>query len=189
MAWLTREELEALGLKRLGKDVKVSDKASLLNPEQLSIGDRSRIDDFCVISGKVTIEHNVHITVFCNLAGGEPGITVGAFSGIAYGSHIFAQSDDYSGQELIGPTFPEKYRTNTVKEPVVLEKFCNLGAHALVGPGVTLAEGTVVGMKSLITRSTKPWTIYFGIPAKPLKSRQQDMVALAEQYMRELDES
>ena len=37
MAWLTREELEALGLKHLGKDVKVSDKASLLNPEQLSI--------------------------------------------------------------------------------------------------------------------------------------------------------
>ncbi|MCP3694080.1 MAG: acyltransferase, partial [Planctomycetaceae bacterium] len=42
---------------------------------------------------------------------------------------------------------------------------------------------------SLITRSTKPWTIYFGIPAKPLKPRQQDMVGLAEQYMRELDES
>ncbi len=189
MAWLTEEQLEALGLKHLGQDVKISDKASLLNPDQLSIGDRSRIDDFCVLSGNVTIEHNVHVTVFCNLAGGEPGITIGAFCGIAYGSHIFAQSDDYSGQELVGPTVPEKYRTSTVKEPVILEKFCNLGAHALVTPGVTLAEGTVVGMKSLITRSTKPWTIYFGIPAKPLKPRHQDMVALAEQYMRELDES
>lgn len=188
MAWLTQEQLESLGLKYLGKDVKISDKASLLNPDQISIGDRSRIDDFCVLSGKVTIEHNVHITVFCNLAGGEPGILVGAFSGIAYGSHIFAQNDDYTGLELVGPTFPEKYRTNTVKEPVILEKFCNLGAHALVTPGVTLAEGTVVGVKSWVKRSTKPWTIYFGVPAKPLKSRHQKMVALAKEYMRELSE-
>ena len=188
MAWLTQEQLESLGLKHLGNDVKISDKASLINPELISIGDRSRIDDFCVLSGNVTIEHNVHVTVFCNLAGGEPGISIGAFSGIAYGSHIFAQSDDYTGLELVGPTFPEKYRSNTVKKPVVLEKFCNLGAHALVSPGVTLAEGTVVGIKSWISKSTKPWTIYFGIPAKELKPRLKNMVELAEQYMQEITE-
>ena len=118
MAWLRQEQLEALGLKHLGQDVKISDKASLLNPDQISIGDRSRIDDFCVLSGNITIEHNVHITVFCNLAGGEPGITIGAYCGIAYGSHIFAQSDDYSGQELFGPTSRlQRMRNSPFKSP------------------------------------------------------------------------
>ena len=186
MAWLTQEQLEALNLKSLGKDVKISDKASILNPEQVSIGDRSRIDDFCVLSGKVTLAHNVHITVFCNLSGGEPGISIDAFSGLAYGSHIFTQNDDYSGETLLGPTVPIEYRPKTTKNPVVLEKFCNVGAHALIVPGVTLREGTVIGMKSLVIRSTKPWKVYFGIPAKPLKDRSDKMKLEAERYMNAL---
>jgi len=189
MAWLTEEELNALGLKHCGQDVKISDKASLLNPDQLSIGDRSRIDDFCVVSGNVTLAHNVHIAVFSNLSGGEPGISIDAFSGLAYGSHIYTHNDDYSGETLLGPTVPIKYRPNTIKEPVVLERFCNVGAHAIITPGITLREGTVIGIKSLVLKSTKPWNVYFGIPAKLLKPRLQNMAKLAEQYMRELDES
>lgn len=183
MAWLTQEQLKSLNLKHLGKDVKISDKVSILNPDQLSIGDRSRIDDFCVISGNVSLSNNVHITVFCNLSGGEPGISIDSFSGLAYGSHIFTQNDDYSGETLLGPTVPIEFRPKTQKSPVVLEKFCNIGAHALITPGVTLREGTVVGMKSLILRSTKPWTMYFGIPAKPWKGRSDRMKLEAERYM------
>ena len=55
MAYLSREHLENIGFKSLGKNVKVSDKASIYNPELIDIGDNSRIDDFCVLSGKVVI--------------------------------------------------------------------------------------------------------------------------------------
>lgn len=183
MAWMTQKQLESLGLKHLGEEVKISDKVSITNPEQVSIGDRSRVDDFCVLSGKITLAHNVHITVFCNLAGGEPGISIDAFSGLAYGSHIFTQNDDYSGETLLGPTVPIEYRPKTAKKAVVLEKFCNVGAHALIVPGITLREGTVIGMKSLVIRSTKPWKIYFGIPARPLKDRSDRMKSEAARYM------
>ena len=38
MAYLTRQQLEAMGFKHLGKNVKVSDKASIYNANQISIG-------------------------------------------------------------------------------------------------------------------------------------------------------
>ena len=41
-------------------------------------------------------------------------------------------------------------------------------------PGVTLAEGTIVGANSLVTKDTEPWTIYAGSPAKPIGKRDKN---------------
>lgn len=62
MAYLTRTELENLGFKHLGQNVKISDRAAIYNPESISIGDNSRIDDFCIISGTIVIGNFCHIT-------------------------------------------------------------------------------------------------------------------------------
>jgi galactoside O-acetyltransferase len=79
MAFYQREALEKMGFKHLGENVKISDKASIYNHDLISVGDNSRIDDFCVLSGNITIGRNVHIAVFCNMAGGELGITMEDF--------------------------------------------------------------------------------------------------------------
>ena len=55
LAFLTEEQLEQIGFKSFGTNVRISDKAAIYNPEQVEIGNNSRIDDFCVISGKVSI--------------------------------------------------------------------------------------------------------------------------------------
>lgn len=85
MAYYTDEELKNFGFKFVGKNVKISDKASIYNFDQISIGDNSRIDDFCVISGKVKIGRNVHITPMCLIAGGEKGVICDDFVTLAYG--------------------------------------------------------------------------------------------------------
>lgn len=165
MAYLSREQLMEMGFKFLGRDVQISAKASIYNADLIEIGDYSRIDDFCVLSGKISMGRNVHIAVFCNLAGGSEGITIEDFAGIAYGSHIFSQSDDYSGQALTGPTIPEKFKKET-KKAIRIGKHCIVGTGSLIFPGVILGEGTSVGALSLITKSTEEWSIYFGVPAK-----------------------
>ena len=43
-------------------------------------------------------------------------------------------------------------------------------------PGVTLAEGSILGANSLLTKDTEPWTIYVGSPAKPIKIRRRDII-------------
>lgn len=126
MPYLSRIELNALGFRKLGKNVRVSDKASLHSTAKITLGDNSRIDDFCVISGNVTIGCNVHIAVFCNIAGGEPGIVLDDFSGLAYGCHVFAQSDDYSGSSLTNPTIPDKFKNET-------KAAIDIGRHSIVG--------------------------------------------------------
>jgi len=61
-----------------------------------------------------------------------------------------------------------------ISEPIIFEDFATLGVNCTVLPGVTLAEGTIVGANSLITSDTEPWTIYGGSPAKPLGKRDKN---------------
>jgi galactoside O-acetyltransferase len=185
IGYLSREALELLGLKHVGCDVRLSDRAVIHNPEQTSIGDYSRIDDFCVLSGKITIGRNVHIAVFSNLAGGSEGIVLEDFSGLAYGCQVFTQSDDYSGATLTNPTVPARFKQET-KQAVRIGRHSIVGTNSLIFPGVELAEGTSVGAMSVVTRPTEAWYIYLGNPARRLKARSRDLLSLEQEYLRQL---
>lgn len=184
MAYLSKEQLNAMGFKYLGKNVKISDKASIYNCDQIEIGDYSRIDDFCVISGKVIIGRNVHIAPMCLVAGGDKGIVFKDFSGIAYQVQVFTQSDDYSGASLTNPTVPLKYKKETKRE-VSLGKHVIVGAGSIVFPGVHIADGCSVGALTLVNKSTQEWGIYAGNPAKKIKDRKKDLLALELEYLNE----
>ena len=175
MAFYSSEEIAGLGFKSVGKNVKISKNASIYDHEKIEIGDNSRIDDFCVISGNVKIGRYVHFAVFNNVAGGDPGITFEDFSGLAYGCHVFAQSDDYSGRSMTNPTVPDEFKKET-KAPVLIKRHSIIGTGSVVVPGVTLEEGTAVGALSLITKTTMPWSVYFGIPAKRIKARDKGLL-------------
>lgn len=185
MAYLNSKQLSELGFRFIGKNVKISDKASIYNHDQIEIGDNSRIDDFCVVSGKVKIGKFVHIAPFCLLAGGEEGIEMHDFSGLAYQVQVFSQSDDYSGRTLTNPNIPQKYKKEK-KKAVVIGKHVIIGAAAIVFPGVTLAEGCSVGAMTLVNRSTQPWGIYVGNPAKRIKERKQDLLELEKNFLEEV---
>lgn len=183
MAFLSREQMLSMGFKFLGKNVCISDRAAIYNADQIHVGDNSRIDDFCVVSGKVSVGRNVHIAVFCNVAGGSEGITLEDFSGLAYGCHVFSQSDDYSGRTLTNPTVPTKYKQE-VRKAVHIGRHCIVGTSSLIFPGVTLGEGCSVGAMSMVTKSTMAWSVYAGVPARKLMDRKQDLLALERDYLR-----
>lgn len=183
MGFLSQEKLEDMQFKSLGVNVKISDKAAIYNCDQMEIGDHSRIDDFCVVSGKVKIGRNVHIAIFCNVAGGEKGIHLDDFSGLAYGCHVITQSDDYSGKTLTNPTVPDEFKLEK-KAAVVISRHSIIGTGSVVLPGVVLGEGTSVGALSMITKSTEAWSIYFGSPAKRIKSRSKELLDLEAAYLK-----
>lgn len=187
MAYLTKDVLEAMGFKYLGKNVKISDKASIYSPEMIEIGDHSRIDDFCVVSGKVVIGKYVHVAPFCLVAGGEKGITMDDFSGLAYKVQLFSQSDDYSGKTLTNPTVSNEYKSE-YKAAVRIGRHVIIGASSIVFPGVELAEGCSVGAMTLVNKSTLPWGIYIGNPARRVKDRKKDLLDLEAQFLKEQQE-
>ena len=182
MAYYTQEELKNLGFKYIGKNVKISNKASIYNCDQIEIGDNSRIDDFCVVSGKIKIGRNVHIAPFCLVAGGERGIILEDFSGLAYQVQVFTQSDDYSGKTLTNPTVSAKYKKG-IKKEIVIGRHVIVGAGSIIMPGVTLKEGTSVGAMSLVRKSTEEWSIYLGNPAKKIINRKKDLLKLEQEYL------
>ena len=186
MAYLTQLQLENLNLMSLGKNVKISDTARIYDANLIHIGDNSRIDDFCVLSGKINIGRNVFIGVHCNLAGGINGIELADFVTLSYYINLFTQSDDYSGETLTNPTIPRIYKK---------EKFGNIcvGRHAIIGsnsvvmPDAHIGEGCSIGSMSLLTKPTAPWGIYFGVPAKRMKERKRDLLALESLYLQECE--
>jgi acetyltransferase-like isoleucine patch superfamily enzyme len=182
MAFLSADKLAQMKFKFLGRDVLISDKASIYNPEFIEIGDNSRIDDFCVLSGHIILGRNVHIAVFCNVAGGERGIVIDDFSGLAYGCQVFSQSDDYSGRSLTNPTIPDEFKLET-KAAVQIGRHCIVGTSSIILPGVQLADGTSVGALSMVTKSTSPWSIYFGVPARRIRDRKKDLLELEQRYL------
>ena len=186
MAYLNSQELAAMGFKYLGRNVKISNKASIYNPELIEIGDNSRIDDFCVISGNVSIGKYVHIAPFCLVAGGDKGVSMDDFSGLAYNVQVFSQSDDYSGQTLTNPTVKTKFK-NEYKAEVKIGRHVIVGASSMVFPGVNLAEGCSVGAMTLVNKSTEPWGIYVGNPARRVKDRKKDLLALEKQFLEEYE--
>lgn len=186
MAYLSDDALRAMGFAELGINVKISDKAVIYGAERMRIGDNSRIDDFCVVSGKLDVGRNVHFAPFCLVAGGKLGVSFHDFSGLAYGAKVFSQSDDYSGASMTNPTVPTKWKSERFTE-VEIGRHVIVGAGSVILPGVTLAEGTAVGAMSLVVRSTDPWSIYAGTPARRLRDRKRDLLDLERQYLTEAE--
>ena len=83
--------------------------------------------------------------------------------------------DDFSGEYLIGPIHKHG-QTHVTGGKVILNRYSQIGANCIVFPNIIIAEGSVIGAMSLVNRSTSPWTISIGIPAKVIKSRSRDLL-------------
>lgn len=178
----SEEELATLGLKSYGKNVYIGRNAILYNPEKLSLGHDVRIDDFTIISGNVTLHNYIHISHFCGLYGGDDGIEMMDFAGLSSKVNVYAVSDDYSGASMTNPMIPAKYKPTMISAKVLLEKHSIIGNNSVILPGVTVMEGTSIGSLSLCNKTTEPWSIYVGIPAKKIKERKKDILTLEEQF-------
>lgn len=184
-SFYSEEELRGLGLKEYGKNVKISRNANFYNPEKIVIGNNVRIDDFCIISGKVTLGNNVHIAAYAAIFGSDKGVVMDDFVGLSSRGIIYASCDDYSGDTLTNPTVPDEYK-NVYSAPVHIGKHVLIGAMSIVMPGVNLAEGSSFGCYSYINRDSEEWSLNVGIPFKKIKDRSKNLLELEEKYKKGL---
>jgi len=177
MAYYTEDELKNLGFKSIGKNVKISDKASIYNFDKIEIGDNSRIDDFCVISGKIILGEYVHITPMCLFAGGKKGIQIEDFSTFAYGVKIFTKSDDYTGEFMTNSCIPKRLK-KVSEAKVLISRHSIVGSNSVIFPGVVLNEGASIGAMTLVVNDVEAWSINVGIPSKKIKNRSKGLLDL-----------
>lgn len=180
MGFLNSDQIAALGLKCYGENVLISNKASLYSPQLISIGSNVRIDDFCILSGEITLGSYIHISAFCALYA-KYGITMEDYTGLSPRCTVFSASDDFSGDYLISPIVPAQF-THVTGGQVSIKRYSQIGAATVVLPSVTINEGVAVGAMSLVKSDLESWGIYAGIPAVRIKERSSGLLKYVGKY-------
>jgi acetyltransferase-like isoleucine patch superfamily enzyme len=107
----------------------------------------------------IVVGDNVNIQMGCFLDG-RGGIRIGNNVDLTPGTRILTE-----GHDVDTPDY------ETLKKPVLIHDHVVVGSWALIMPGVTLAEGAVVGAGSVVTKSVEPYTVVAGNPAVKKRDR------------------
>jgi putative colanic acid biosynthesis acetyltransferase WcaF len=118
-------------------------------------------------SARVWFPGNLKIGVFSTLGPhsnlyNQGHIEVGDYVIISQGAHICASTHDYND-----PLHP------LILKPIKIDNNTWICADAFVGPGVNVAEGTVVGARAAVFKDTEAWSVYSGNPARLIKTREK----------------
>lgn len=169
-------------LQSVGDDVYISVNVEIRRPSLVSVGSHVAIDSGFYMTTRGELGSFIHIGPYVKVIGGIGGmLKMAGFNNIAAGSTLVGVSDGYMGEGIVTtPGIPKEFQDKLTMEPIVFERFVNVGVHSVIMPGVTLREGSVIGACSLVTKDTEPWTVYVGVPARPIKIRPQEkMLAYA----------
>lgn len=181
-SFYTEQELQELGLKEYGTNVLISRKCSIYGASHISLGSNVRIDDFCILSGNITIGSYVHISAYASMFSGDSHITIGDFVALSSRNVIYAESDDYSGESMVNPMVPDEYK-NLQRGDVSIGRHSIIGTGSTILPGVTIGEGVAVGAMSLINKDLEEWTINVGIPCKKIKERARKPLEYEKEFL------
>ena len=125
----------------LGENSKIYPNVVIHNPENVRIGNR------------------VSIAEFCHFWGGG-GIEIGDDVMIASHTIITSLTHDYNA---------EIYRGTLIRKKVKICNNVWIGAGAIILPGVTIHDGAVIGAGSVVTKDVPSHTVVAGVPAKPIR--------------------
>jgi len=175
-SFFSENEIKSIGFKHIGRNVLISRKASFYGVEKMILGDNVRIDDFCILSGRIEMGSQIHISAYVGLFGNK-GIFIEDYSGISAKTVIYSAVDDFSGEFMVGPMIPSD-KINIISGSVHLRKYSQIGAGCVVMPAVEIGEGSAVGAMSFVNKSLLPWAIYAGIPAVKISDRSKNLINL-----------
>lgn len=183
MTYLSEDKLKKLGFLSLGTNVLISDRASLYNCHNISIGNSVRIDDFCLLSageGGIVLGSYIHIAAYSSLIGAGK-ITLSDYCNLSSRVSIYSSSDDYSGIGMTNPMIPDQYKA-VHHGDVFLGRHVIVGCGSVLLPEIRLEDGVAIGALSLVTHSCDSYSIYAGIPAVKIKKRLSDISVLEKKF-------
>lgn len=174
--YLDENELRELGIGKVGTNVRVSEHATLVGLENMSLGNNIRIDSHVVIlsrRGKFTVGDNVHIEPLSSIIT-HFGVRIGNFCTISHGVRLFTASANYGG-DFFTNVFPDEKYQKAISGEIVLEDHVIVGGNSVVMPGVTISEGAAIGALSFVRTSVSGWAIYGGNPLKEIGPRKKNI--------------
>ena len=164
----------------VGKTVRIR------KPSRVRIHAGSIIDDFTYISSGRTVGCFTHIGANGVLIGGDSHISIGHFVNIAPGCRLIAASNDFSGGDLAGPAIPAEYAGASITTDITIGDHVLLGTNVVILPGAIIPEGVSVGACTVLSPKIelKPWTLYAGNPARPIRPRENEEILKAAERLK-----
>lgn len=87
-------------------------------------------------------------------------IAIGRHATVSQGAYLCGATHDYNDIEF-----------KLQSDEIVVGDYVWLAAHVKVLPGVCIGEGAVVALGGVVTKALEPWTVYAGVPARPISKR------------------
>lgn len=130
------------------------------------VGTNSSIHPSVLIRGaeNIQIGSNVNINHGSEIYGAG-GLTIGDGSMIAYNVMIFTDSRKFKSDQ------PLKSLKGRIRKQVVIGEDVWVGAGAIILPGVSLGDHSIVSAGSVVTKDVEEWEIVGGNPAKRISHR------------------
>ena len=122
------------------------------------ISSKVKIGNNCNIGQNVFIANNVSIGNYCKIQN-----NVSLYEGITFGDYVFC-GPSVVFTNVINP----RSKINRKKEykKTIVKKGSSLGANATILCGITIERYSFIGAGSVLTKSTKPYGLYTGVPSK-----------------------
>lgn len=157
--YLSEKQLSLIGFRSIGKNVLISDKCSIYNEKNISIGDNVTIKDFCILSaGKGGIRIGSNITL-------EPYSSIRGAGLVVMEDHCIISS----GVNILSSTNDYKHDINhVVSDQIVIKSDSIIGHGSVILPGVTIGNLSSIGALSLVKKSVPANEIWAGCPAKKI---------------------
>lgn len=140
----------------------------LADVKTTKIGANTTIWQFCVIFEKAVIGENCNI---CSHSLIENDVVIGNNVTVKSGVQIWDGTTIEDGV-FIGPNvtftndlFPKSKNTNWVKLSTKIGANASIGANATLLAGIEIGNHSMVGAGSVLTKSTAPFTLWYGNPA------------------------
>lgn len=129
------------------------------------VGANVCIQQPCAIWGEecLRLGRNIHIGRHSEIMA-EGGITIGNNVVISYHCVLWSIDHRYEGASL-------PYDQARLRRPIVIQDNVWIGRNVIVRGGVTIGEGAVVAIGSVVTRDVPPLAVVGGNPARVLKFR------------------
>lgn len=148
-----RESVIKSSFGNCGKNVHIAEKSDIKGIGNISIGDDVAIGPHALLW---TTRANIII---------KEKVIIGPRLSIITGNHKI----NVIGKYMADVTDEEKDEKDD--QDVIIEKDVWIGANVTILKGVTVAEGCVIGGGAVLTKSTRPYGIYVGVPGRRVSER------------------
>lgn len=155
----------------MGSNVLIEQNVFFAYPKSVFLSEFSYIDKgVMILSKRAKVGRRVHIAPRVFISGGDE-FEIESYAGIATNVNIITATEVLKdGARCSGPMVSAHQR-DVFRGKVLVRREAFIGANATILPGVTVAEGSVVGAGVTITKSTEAWGVYAGFRSKKITMR------------------